>query len=686
MNLISSRNNQNFANIGKNRFSKLDFARIQKRAVEIPKTKTVPKKIVKSIPKHTPIFIEEKFSFTRVFSFAAVACILIIALQSLSVFFEAKSSESKILGTATDAYSNLAAGSNSLTDQNFKSAAVLFSQAQTNLESARGELDKFKNFIWLKPKAQSAEHILNGASQLAKSGETLAQALQIFDSIKVNKSGIVTENFSEKILASKILLSESHGLIKAAEEEFKNVKEVPQEYTSTLAVGQTRAESLSAVLKNLIQFEDIYLSLFNERKSYLLVFQNYDELRATGGFFGTYGVLSVDGGKIKKLKIESIYNLDGRIFDNAAAPGPFQPEIKKWGIRDANWFADFPTSAQKLLSLFELGSSSADGVIAFTPKLFEDLFALTGPIEMKEYGVTLDASNFQEIVQYKTSVDYDKTLNQPKKLLDDLAPLILNRLQNLNNKQWLQLFDILKKNLDEKHVLLYSKDSSVQQKIELAGFSGKIAQTDRDYLSVVNSNLGGTKTDLEMEQFIDIDTKILSDGSVVNNLHITRVNHSNMVNRNYMRVLVPEGSTLVSSEGAGNGLHLKSEALGLPTDEDLHTWDQGELMFENIFVRKEAGKTEFAAWLEIASGEAKKITFSYVLPFKLKIGILNPTDTYSMLFQTQPGSLNNKVQAKINFPFYAQSFHSTNLSTSVDSSYINVDAKTDQYWAIALKK
>src|SRR5690606_24264615 len=150
-------------------------------------------------------------------------------------------------------------------------------------------------------------------------------------------------------------------------------------------------------------------------KTYLLIFQNYDEARATGGFIGTYGVLKVSNGKIDKLKIESIYNLDGQLFEDIAAPGPFQPAIPKWGIRDANWFADFPTSADKLLYFYEKVGETADGVIATTPQIFSELLKLTGSIEMGQYGVTLTAENFQEQVQFKTSVDYDKELNEPKK-------------------------------------------------------------------------------------------------------------------------------------------------------------------------------------------------------------------------------------------------------------------------------
>ncbi|HCX28112.1 MAG TPA: hypothetical protein DHI91_03160, partial [Candidatus Portnoybacteria bacterium] len=53
---------------------------------------------------------------------------------------------------------------------------------------------------------------------------------------------------------------------------------------------------------------------------------------------------------------------------------------------DANWFADFPSSAKKIMSFYEkAGGSTADGVISLTPTIIERLLSMTGPIEMPAY-------------------------------------------------------------------------------------------------------------------------------------------------------------------------------------------------------------------------------------------------------------------------------------------------------------
>ncbi len=527
------------------RFSRMDFRSVA------PKDLRPKRPLIAAMPK--PVVREKRsFNYKRVGSFALLGIMVVSILQGLTYVSFAHQAKGKILGQATSAYSELHDASQNLADSDFNSAQDLFSEAENNLNKAQKELNNFRALTWLVPSASSADKLLSGAGKLAQAGQKLSTALSIFEEIKVSHNGVETINFNQKVSENKQLLSETLNLISDASNDFDDVKSLPSEYSSSLNSAKDQVGHLHAILLKLIDLEDLYLGFFGGQKTYLLVFQNYDEARATGGFIGTYGILKVSDGKIGQLKIESVYNLDGQITKQIAAPGPFQPEIKKWGMRDANWFADFPTSAKKLLEFFEYGSQSADGVLAITPQLFENLLKLTGPIEVPQHGVTLDENNFQDIVQYKTSVDYDRQLNQPKKFLADFAPLLLDHLTHLNKDQWLEFLGILENNLKEKQILLYTKDQDLEKRIDDLGFSGKILSTDKDYLAIVNTNLGGTKTDLDIAQNVDLQSKVLSDGSVINNLTITKKNSAGEHNRDYLRVLVPKGSQFVVATGFEN--------------------------------------------------------------------------------------------------------------------------------------
>ncbi len=349
-------------------------------------------------------------------------------------------------------------------------------------------------------------------------------------------------------------------------------------------------------------------------------------------------------------------------------------------MRDANWFADFPTSASKLLYFFEAGGETADGVISTTPQIFGNLLKLTGPIEMSQYGVTLTADNFQEVTQFKTSVDYDKTLNQPKKFLADFAPVLLDRLTNLDHTQWLNLFQILQDNIDQKQILLFSKNAGLETTIKNLGAGGEILETDHDYLNIINTNLGGTKTDLSVAQSASLNSKVLSDGSVLNTLTITRKNTASENNKDFIRILVPKGSQLVSATGLDSYDFHKSESEGLRTDTDLAAWDKGS-MISDMFVREETGKTEFSGWVNVPSLGERKLVLTYTLPFKMK-----GDSTYSLLLQKQDGSKPYEFNGQLNLAEFSTGWTGNNMEVSGNTLKFESASAADDFWPMVIVK
>jgi hypothetical protein len=689
----------------------LDFISIEKKKPVPKRPRNIPKREVRGFdndfllidknpkPRFTPSFVPRKQAprrektnffifpshgvFVRAFGFAMVSLLLIGLVAVPQFYFSVKDTSKEIMGVSTSAYDDLKAAQQSLQDQNFGSATELFTSAENNLKVAQEKLSKFGAVTWLFPPAQSADLVLHGAGLLAKSGEKLTAGLELFNDLKVSSKGFETDGLNDKISQNRRLLSESLDYVVLAEKDFDQASNLPAEYDETLKQARTQVSSLRAILTNLVGLEDLYLSLFGESgKTYLLVFQNHDEIRATGGFIGTYGVLSLGDGKINKLKIDSIYNLDGNIFDQIAAPGPMQPLIKKWGTRDANWFVDFRQSAGKLLQFFEKGQETADGVIAVTPKLFEDLLAITGPISMPAYNVVLTPENFQEVVQFKTSVDYDPVLNQPKKFLADFAPVFLDRLTQLQKEDWLNLFQIFEQGLRGREVMLFSKNPAAQRIIEQTGFSGAILSTDKDYLSIVNTNLGGTKTDIEIKQKAKLESKLLSGGSVMNTLTLRRENPSQNPNKDYIRILVPKGSVLISATGFDDLNFHKSEAEGFVTDPDLAVWDQGEVKFDKVFVRNEADKTEFAGWINLGPASDKTVSLSYILPFHLSAGFFSGSDSYSLLVQKQPGSQPLDFVASLDLDGKKVEWLSSGARQTDFGATFESNSNLDNFWSV----
>src|SRR3989344_7260811 len=212
------------------KFSKIDIGSVKK----IPK----PEKKPRNIPKRMVLASELRFArrpqvakpevviekprikktnnnFSKNFSFAFAGIILILVLQAASYFSSANSAKGEILGVATSAYSQLGLASQDLVDSKFSSAVTLFDSAQKNIKSAQEKLNAFSALKWLAPQANSADHILNGASRLALAGQKLSVALSLFDDLKVSSKGVETSNFNEKIFTSRQLLLQTQELVSA---------------------------------------------------------------------------------------------------------------------------------------------------------------------------------------------------------------------------------------------------------------------------------------------------------------------------------------------------------------------------------------------------------------------------------------------------------------------------------------
>lgn len=648
--------------------------------------KTQPKKETRKLGE-TPKSLKPTFEFAGLkLLYFAFVCLLIVSVVPVTAYLSlAEDTQTKILGISTSAYEDLNQASQSLEEKNFEQASGLFKSAQGELNSAIDELNKYKPLSLIDPRVNSADHVLKGASLLAVAGSKTSDAMSLLGELKVSSGGVETSDFTHRLSQNKYNLEEALNFLNLAEEHFSRAKSLPTEYQASVDEARVKISNIVLLLQNLIELEDLYLALFSGSKTYLLVFPNYNEARATGGFLGTYGLLKIDDGKIRRLSIESIYNLDGSFYENIAAPGPMQPQIQKWGIRDANWFADFPSSAAKILYFYEKAKETTDGVISITPAMFEDLLALVGPIYMQQYAVVLTPENFQQTVQYKTSFDFDHNLNQPKKFLADFAPILLNRLVYLSQDDWLKFFEITTTNLSKRQILIYSTTPATQQKILELGYAGNILDADQDYLNIINTNLGGTKTDLDVEQQARLKTYIQADGLIVNTLEVTRRNQALKPNKNYMRVLVPNGSGLISAQGMDALPHNRSQAEGLKTDPDLALWDKGQLI-GHVFVRKEANKTEFAFWFITEGSEAKSIALTYALPFRLKPNFVQKNKTYSLIVQKQPGSRNLKFEQEFQLNQFKTVWSSPNVHIENGSLRFSSNSSTDDFWATILSE
>lgn len=607
----------------------------------------------------------------------AAASILILFLAAGVLGAERVASiRGKVLGESSDGLAAVMRAVEHLSSARFADSAADFSEAHRSFANATdamgflgNELAKVSRFLPGFSKISSGQGALEGARHLAIVGEAMSGMLALLPDPGTAGPDPTATDTSLLFLAGKAeeFAKTASRELDLAEESFARVDmaDIPEDKREAFALLRNNLPAVKTAIEGFGENGRLVRDLLGENgpRLYLFLFQNNHELRPTGGFIGSYGLLEVTHGHVRRFFVDGIFNPDGQFRENIIPPAPIQKVSAGWSLHDSNWWPDFPVSAEKAIIFYEkTGGPTVDGVVTLTPSVIEDLLRLTGPIALPEYGVSIDAENFMEVVQEEVEVKYDKELNQPKKILSDMAPVLLERLFQMKSAASMaQVIDGLSKGLSQRQILLYSRNSEVQELLDAAGWSGRLLRTDGDYASVVHANLNGYKTDGVIEESIEHKAAIQADGSVLDTIRITRKHKGgntpyewwNKVNSDYMRVYVPRGSQLLSAKGHTYELSappIDYDALGFRPDPDVEATEKTTTVHESgTRISVESDKTVFGNWVYVSPGESVTVEYVYRLPFRVYPRETEP-GSYSLLFQKQSGSMGSDVRHTISFP------------------------------------
>jgi hypothetical protein len=667
------------------------------------------------------IFFYEKFfrplsSGRLAFSFAGAAMVIFLIIFGYNLASKGLMIKKLALENGTKVYADLISAKDGLEKKNFESAAMNFNRAYENLDQISGDIDSLggiivesSKYIPYLSKLSSGSHLAKAAKDLSKVGALLSENTGILRRLK-NPTGAENGNVSYlKIFKDgQESFNQISQLLKDAEDNLDSVNsnDIPEDKRGQFIELKKKLPEAGKFLSGFTANEKIFTDILggNGPRKYLFLFQNNQEIRATGGFIGTYAVLDIFNGRVRNFFVDGIFNPDGQLEDRIVPPLPIQKISANWSMHDSNWWPDFPASAEKATLFYEkTGGPTVDGVIAITPVFLQKLLEITGPIDMPEYGVTIDEDNFLENIQSEVESNYDKELNQPKKILSDLAPKILDKVFNPENFADIAgTLNALTESLNEKHILIYSKNWETEKVLSAQGWSGEILDTAKDYLSVINTNINGYKTDGIIDEKITHLAEIQPDGSVVDTLTITRHHNGgntshdwwNKVNADYMRVYVPKGSKLISASGQTREIDsspLDYNALGYKRDPQVKMEEDSMAVDDETGTRvyKDSGKTVFANWTYVSPQETVEIKYTYLLPFKIDTNLTTkPADTYSLLAQKQSGSIGSDFISEVKYPDfykvlwkYPDGYDQKNNSLSAETNL-----KTDRFFGVALSK
>ncbi|HBL52234.1 MAG: hypothetical protein A3D24_02050 [Candidatus Blackburnbacteria bacterium RIFCSPHIGHO2_02_FULL_39_13] len=414
----------------------------------------------------------------------------------------------------------------------------------------------------------------------------------------------------------------------------------------TIREGKEMINSMHELVtggKPVLEKAPYLLGIDNER-TYLLLFQNDKELRPTGGFMTAYAIVKVKNGKFEQVASNDIYNLDNKLKNKAPAPEAIKkylPLVNTWNMRDMNLSPDFKVSMDTFKESYDKTKSpQVDGIVALDTALAVEILRVMGGIGVPGFGnfyaednprcncpgVIYELESYADVAGPIVWDDISgKIVYKPphsdnrKAILGPLMNSILANAMGQPKEKIPGLFQAGFNSLLEKHVLFYFGESDVQKAMESFNLAGRIKDyPEGDYLHINDTNFAGAKSNLYVQQEVALSVEPGKDGNT-NTLTIKYKNPQkadgwlNGVYRDWVRVYVPKGSTIIDSTGS---------EVAVTTSEDL-----GKTVFEGFFTLRPEGVEE--------------LKFKYKTPVTSK-------DGYKILVQKQSGTNANPYTVSVN--------------------------------------
>lgn len=543
---------------------------------------------------------------------------------------------------------------------------VLFDQVLDETEKDINELRKERDarFGWAKdfPKVKEyytdSDYFLNAGLYAIDAGREFITVVTPFADaagLKVEATQEVTEKsfaeaFSDWIALMPKVANDIDPLLakldKVGDELAKvDASKYPEEIGNTpvkssIVSAQTTLASLSEYapdLKRALVVVPELLGVGGYDKRYMIIMQNNAEMRPTGGFWTNYATFKIKNAMPNSdFSSKDMYSIDYTLdamdayYDfSVGLPDPLRKYllVERWFARDANFSPDYPTSIDQFMKSYNLAMrinpteiKPVEGVFAIDNDVVSELLGVTGPATVN--GITYSEDNVTLELEKLASLALKEQANR-KKILGDLMERMLINVFESDKNLWPKLIEKGIDLLNRKHILMYSTNPEVQALLVKYNFAGQLVDvSDSDYIFAVTSNLGGDKTNMFIQREIT-NTLSSEQGKMVKTVSIKytylpaegEYAYFAKMYKDYIRLYVPKGSTLISVTGSEDG-----DGTG-----------------------EELNKTYFHGFVTLGPDQTKEITFKYSLPD----GVVK-NGQYKLYIQKQAGMDEERYNVIVN--------------------------------------
>jgi hypothetical protein len=266
---------------------------------------------------------------------------------------------------------------------------------------------------------------------------------------------------------------------------------------------------------------------------------------------------------------------------------------------------------------------------------------------------------------------------------------ILEKLnQPLSLGSFVKVASAAQASLRSRDLLIYAEDAEAQDGLRSAGWDGGLGRREKDYLYVVDSNVGWSKADRNIQRGARYEVDLRKGPGARASLTLSYVNHSGpgspgcepqWLNRgtnytqlknacywDFWRVYTPQGSRPLGNTPLALPLHSVSAEI-----------DVGRAGVDTFGVSSSYNRNVLSGLFALGAGEQIQFSMVYDLPSDVVVRSGNDIE-YELLVQKQPGSRGIDMTLEFVIPTGYRLATSSIPPAFSDDSRIGFDFRVEQ--------
>lgn len=580
---------------------------------------------------------------------------------------------------------------------------------QQDIKSLRAEVD---DYLWLAPllgwvprygcEIEAAPHFLDMTDALADASVKSYEASKpLLEALSAEGKNIAPEEIIKVLARQNLQFAQALQDVESAGNA-RNQLEAdclsPEIRENYLPKADLLLNSMNDALTLAIEMPHLVGAGAEGPKTYLILVQNEDELRPTGGFITAAGNLLLKDGKIVSLEFTN-----SGLLDDWSKPYPSAPwQLREYMnspvliFRDANWFTHYPDSALYAEYLYSYTNDhSVDGVIALDQRMLVILLHEIGPVIISDDSQT-DTITSENVLEYLRRERINEGgVGVEKKFIGRIASAVLKKIFS-GDADWPGLSTAILTALQEKHILVQFDNPAMNDLASRRNWDGAVMPGNGDFLMLVDSNIGFNKTSANITAQIEYRVNFTDLSAPESSLSISHTNSSNRlipciqwggleiesqryypIDRcywDYLRVYTPAGTRL-----------LFADPQNIPADWMIRRRPvnaRTDVLDEEI-----EGAQAFGLLKVIPGGQTIITNFRFSLPASV-ISSDRSTDEmiYSLKIQKQPGTVAIPVSITLEFP-QGTTFTAMPLDAVVNENIVTLqtDLREDRLFQVIFR-